>query len=1087
MADSSSDSDSHLRSRVSRRGPLRASHMYTRPRAAGDVSEKIHKLANTLQDTSRNLKQVDEMLGQYREYNSDQAEAITTLKETLEQSIEHLRSQRLSRLSGGRSASLSSLCASDLDTTTVSGNPRHKPTSPLKDYSDLGANRRRRSRSASVRFVDETCDSEQLHSLHQSLRDLSSDQIRLNDDLSRELAHRNRTEAKTNRVLQELSARLDGAQNQESVSERVERRLQQLEREMRTERQQMERRQDQLGHVSVQLHEELKKRGSKSEEVEESLKEKLGKLESEKSQLKEELERYRRRLDQTEGSRETLLCQVEDLRGQLVKLEEDRGHLQHQVSHLSLQNQHENQEEQRRIRAAIERSEREKQELERQIIELRTQVSRSAMLSEIDSLKQSLDLKDREKVQLAEHLEALNVDTEKRERQQMRMLQQVKDIQGRYETCEKEKRQLESQNAEMGQQLEEVTQEAERCLTELRQAEALRMEADKKKEELKSKAQETIKHWKLKCKKVERELQKKEEAVSLSSEHCAQATKEKDELKCQLQAAVQQVENLRKELSEVLSRRAQQEEELHLRQVRVTELQDQQLELDKEVREAQELVGRLQGELQRQVELQQQLQDDRERLQGEMLSAARAQEKSNERILELQESVRDLSAERAEISSRLAQEEKSAKELRRNLCEAQKQAEFAREELSSAGRQLKMERDVHQRELTDLRSAAQSAKAKHERNIQEMLTHFHQEREELESHIRTLKSELIDSKSLVKSERQRLEKMKIECDKLCEEALRSKEESAALRCKCQLAAQDMEEKDQRAKKLEDLNQSLKEKLNSVETEQETILSAIETEINAACHILSRNATEKFKPVPSVAHLRDDPHYWLAETKTKLHWICEELKERDERERKLRSQHQQCQEQLKEHKLKKEAEKDERRLHINKLEQQLEEAHQEKKELLDKTHRRDEEMWLLQDRVVDLERDSSLQREVMEERYAQYREIVGALQQQLEDSKRRIQEYREEKLKADVQSARLSALSASLRGNSSFLSSSQRSDISLQLQVYIHFLWTWLLSVSKENSHFDQNHGGTAHYGGLWGSDPLASALLLSIHWYHFSL
>lgn len=1050
MADSSSDSDSHLRSRSSRRGPLRASHVHYRPRGAGDVSEKIHKLANTLQDTSRNLKQVDEMLGQYREYNSDQTEAITTLKETLEQSIEQLRSQRLSR---ARSASMSSLCASDLDATTVTGNRRLHPTSPLKDYSDPEVNRRRRSRSASVRFVDETCEPEQLHSLHQSVRDLSSDQLRINADLSRELAHRNRTEVETKKVLQELSTRLDQAQHQETVSERVERRLQQLEREMRTERQQTEKRQDHLGHVSVQLQEELKKRESKSVEVEVSLKDKLGKLESEKSQMKEELERYRRRLDQTEGSRETLLCQVEDLRSQLLKLEEDRGHLQHQVSQFSLQSQHENQEEQRRIRAAVERSEREKQDLERQIIELRTQLNRSALLSEIDDLKRSLDLKDREKVQLAEHLEALNTDLEKREGQQLRILQQVKDIQTRYEVCEKERRQFESQNSELGQQLEEVTQEAERCLTELRQTEALRLEAEKKKETLKSKAQETIRHWKLKCKKQEQELQKKEESVSLSSEHCTQAIKEKEELKCQLQATIHQAENLRKELAEVLSRRAQQEEDLHLQQMRVTELQDQQRELEKEVRESQELVGRLQGELQRQVQLQQQLQEDRERLQEDVLSAGRAQEKSNEKILELQESVRDLSAERAELSSRLAQEEKSTKELRRNLCEAQKQAEFAREELSSAGRQLKMERDVHQRELTDLRSAAQTAKAKHERNIQEMLAHFRQEREELESHIRTLKAELIDSKSLVKSERQRLEKMKIECDKLSEEMLCGKEESAALRCKYQLAKQDAEEKDQHLKKLEDVNQNLKEKLNSIETEQETILSAIETEINAACQILSRNSTEKFKPLSSSAHLRDDPHYWLAETKTKLHWLCEEIKEREVRERKLRSQHQQCREQLKENKMKKEAEKEEQCQQISKLEQQLEEAHRDKKELLDKTRRRDEEMWLLQDRVVDLERstrmaldhlesvpeklsllddikdlsDSNLQREVMEERYAQYREIVGSLQQQLEDSKRRIQEYREEKLKADVQSARLSVLSTSLRGNSGFMSSSLRSD------------------------------------------------------------
>ncbi|XP_073443156.1 centrosomal protein of 128 kDa isoform X2 [Dendrobates tinctorius] len=1048
MADSSSDSDSHLRSRTNRRGPLRASHMHTGPRGVGDVSQKIHQLADTLQDTSRNLKQVDEMLGQYREHNSDQTDAITALKDSLEQSIEQLRSQRLSRLSGVRSASMSSLCASDLDATTVIGNRHLKPTSPLKDYSDPGMNRRRRSRSASVRFAVDTCDPDQLHSLHQSLRDLSSDQLRLNDDLDRELSHRHRTEAETKKVLQELNARLDQAQHRETVSERVEWRLQQLEQEMRVERQQAERQQaerqqDHLGRVSAQLQEELKKCESKSDEMEAALKGKLGKLESEKGQLQEELERYRRRLDQSEGGRESLLCQVEDLRSQLVKLEEDRGQLQHQIS---VQSQHETLEEQRRVRAAGERSEREKLELERQILELRTQLDRSAVLAEMEELKRSLGQKDREKIQLAEHLETLNSDMEKRERQQLRMLQQVKDIQSRYEMCEKERRQFEIHNSQLGQQLEEVTQEAERCLSELRQAEASRLEAEKKKEDLKSKAQETVKYWKAKCNKVERELQRKEESVTTVSERCSQAVKEKDELKCQLKATVQQAESLRKELAEVLSRRAQQEEELHLRQVRITDLQDRQLELEKDVRESQELASRMQGELQRQVQLQQQVAEDREKLQEEVLSARRAHEKTNEKVLELQESVRDLSAERAELSSRLAQEEKSSRELRRNLCEAQKQAEFAREELSSAGRQLKMERDVHQRELTDLRSAAQTAKTKHERNVQEMLAHFRQEREELESHIRTLKAELIDSKSLVKSERQRLEKMKIECDKLSEEMLRGKEESAALRCKYQLAAQDVEEKDQQVKKLEDVSHTLREKLNALETEEETILSAIETEINAACQILARKSTDKLHSVSSAAHLRDDPHYWLAETKTKLHWLCEEMKEREGRERKLRSQHQQYREQLKEHKVRKEAEKEERRQQISKMEQQLEEAHKDKKELLDKNRRQDEEMWLLQNTRMALDHlesvpeklsllddmkdlsDSHLQREVMEERYAQYREIVGSLQQQLEDSKRRIQECREEKFKADVQSARLSALSASLRGNGSFLSSSLRSGI-----------------------------------------------------------
>ncbi|MEE6494234.1 hypothetical protein FKM82_017069 [Ascaphus truei] len=218
MAESSSDSDSYLRTRSSRRGPLRASHTQIRARGAGGVSEKIHTLANTLQDTSRNLKQVDEMLGQYRECNNEQTEAIATLKETLEQSIDQLRSRRMSRLSGVRSASLSSLYASDLDAGAAGdGNRYLQPTSPFRDYSDLGSSRRRRSRSASVRFVDETGRPNQLHSLHQSLRDLSTDQLRLNDELSREFSRRNRTDADTKKTLEELNVRLTETQRQETV------------------------------------------------------------------------------------------------------------------------------------------------------------------------------------------------------------------------------------------------------------------------------------------------------------------------------------------------------------------------------------------------------------------------------------------------------------------------------------------------------------------------------------------------------------------------------------------------------------------------------------------------------------------------------------------------------------------------------------------------------------------------------------------------------------------------------------------------------------------------------------------------------
>lgn len=265
---------------------MRASHSRAWNYGAEEVTEKIHTLASTLQDTNRNLRHVDHLLGQYREYNKEQTEAIATLKETLEQSIGQLRSQRLTRNSEMRSASLSSLYPSDLDGGGVSGNRHFLPTSPLRDYGDSQGNKHRRSRSASVRFVNDSDNLDQLHSFHQSLRDLSSEQVRLGDDISREFSRRNRTEAELRKTVEELSEKLTDSQRQETVLERVERRLQEIEQEMRSKRQLVERRQDQLGHMSLQLQEALRKQDAKADETEELMKNKLVKYESEKNQVR---------------------------------------------------------------------------------------------------------------------------------------------------------------------------------------------------------------------------------------------------------------------------------------------------------------------------------------------------------------------------------------------------------------------------------------------------------------------------------------------------------------------------------------------------------------------------------------------------------------------------------------------------------------------------------------------------------------------------------------------------------------------------------------------------------------------------------
>ncbi|XP_032997660.1 centrosomal protein of 128 kDa isoform X2 [Lacerta agilis] len=1052
MADSSSESDNFHR-RIGRRGPIRATRVRNHG-GAEDVTEKIHTLASTLQDTNRNLKHVDQMLGQYREYNNEQAEAIANLKETLEQSIGQLRSQRLLRNSGVRSASLSSLYPSDLDGGAPEG--RHfQPTSPLRDYSDTLGTRRRRSRSA-VRFLDRGDNPDQLHSLHQSLRDLSSEQVRLGDDLNRELSRRNRTDAETKRMLEDLSDKLNESQRQDTVSEQVERRLQEIEREIRSERQLVERRQDQLGHMSLHLQEALKQQDAKANEVETVLKNKVLKMEGEKNKLEQDLEQSRRKLDQSENSREVLLHQIEDLRSQLLRAEEERLTLHHQISQVAMHHQSHpaEQKDDRRRQRVVERSDPEKQEMEKQIWELRAKLNHSAVMSEIEELKRCIERKDKEKAQLGIQIEVLTSDLEKRETQQQRMLSQLKEIQSSYKICENECRAAELQVSELAQQLEESTKEAERYLAEFRQSEVLRLENEKKREELKLKAQETIRHWKLKCKKLEHEREKQTQLHNQLMEKNNLVHKERDDLKSQLLSAMHQMENLQKELTDVLEKRAKQEEELHCKEVKLRETRSVQMALEQEIRDVRESAERLEGELRQQSLTLSQLRTEKQHLEEELATINTIHEKDQAKLLEMQAVIKNLSAIRAELTSRMADDEKSKKEMRKTLMDLKKQQESSQEEMTTVSKQLKLERDVHQQELAELQSELQRVKTKHDQRVQEIMKLFSQEKEEAVGHIEKFKAELVEERNLVKAHRRQVEKMKTECDKLVEELSQKEEENSKFRRKYQLMKQELDEKNKRTlgeddhlRRIEEDRLQLHDQLRSLQNEQESILSMIGSEIDAACEVLARDSVEKFTAISLTPGVQNDPHRWLAETKTKLQWLCEEVKERETKEKKLRRQLLQNREQLKHLTLSKESEHQNLIGQLEKQEQLLDEVYHERKDLLEKTLRKEEEISALQERITALETstrvaldhlesvpeklnlledfrdfgDSYNQTDNIGDRYSKYKEIMGSLHQHLEDSKRRLEDFRDKKTVADISA--IQSTSSNWRTNTSFMSSS----------------------------------------------------------------
>ncbi|XP_038824471.1 centrosomal protein of 128 kDa-like isoform X2 [Salvelinus namaycush] len=1006
--ESSSESDTFDRTRGLRSRGRNASSRSRRDshRTGPDapaISEKINTLASTLQDTNRNLNKVDRMLGQYREHTDDQAEAMATLRDNLEESIAQLQNQRLHSSSGVRSASASTLHTSDLEAGYGSEGQRFYPTSPLKDYGrsesagEGGA--RRRSRSATVRFRDSSLPDGDVHVLHQSFRDLRSDQLRLGDDMDREILRRNRSDIDTRRALENLSEHLTTSQRQDSVSSRVEKRLQEIEREMRSERESVsDRRPEQRGIMSDELQEALRRREARDLETEEAVKNKLLRSESEKTKMEAELERARRQLDQSEGGRGALLQQVEEMRVQLLRTEKERMDLQREISQLTTQPRATRMDrEERGAGLGLDRS----SELEREVQELRAQLSRTSVLSEVEDLRRTLERKDRERTQLCNQVEVLSSELARREQQQLRMLEQLKEIQGRSEACAAERA---------------------RALLRAEEAEARLQDSSTRREELKTRAQEAVRQWRAKCKRMERDMEEMRGQAQLDTEKAKQACKERELSRAQLKAFSQQTEGVRRELAEVLGRLARSEEEVLRKDVELSETRARHLGLEQEVREVREASIALEEEAQRQSVLQVRLREENQSLEERAEAVARRSQRDQEELHSLQAAMKELTSARAQLTTRLAEEAAFRTELQRSGAEGAARLAAAQEQRASLGQQLELEREVHQSELASLRATVQNGRAKQDRDIQETLRLCMKERNEMEHHLKEIKADAASDKELVRALRVKLDRMKTECDRMTEELNEGEEQRSHLRGKYQLLKQELDDKvkcmvqgEERRRGSEEAVATLEDRLSRLDTEQESILSSVAEEIDAACRALFKDSQDKLKAISLNPGLQKDPHRWLAETKTKLRWLCEEVSVHEARERKLRRQVQQDREQLKGLRQSRDSERQALLQRLDQQEKLLHSISTEKKELLEKTRRKENEMRSLQDRILDLEMSTRLA--------VDHLESVPEKLCLLDNFK----DLEDDRLDATTQSIRLTSLSSSIRGPSALLTSSMLTD------------------------------------------------------------
>ncbi|CAH1792790.1 unnamed protein product, partial [Owenia fusiformis] len=131
-ADVSSESDDYEdRQKFPSRGRTHSRRFLpSPPRNSQGLSAKVDNLTDTLQDTTRNLRAVDHMLGQYKDVNAQKTSAIDKLRQELSMTTQSLQSERARH---SRLKDSDTMHSSDLDGYSTRSRTRY-PTSPLKDY-----------------------------------------------------------------------------------------------------------------------------------------------------------------------------------------------------------------------------------------------------------------------------------------------------------------------------------------------------------------------------------------------------------------------------------------------------------------------------------------------------------------------------------------------------------------------------------------------------------------------------------------------------------------------------------------------------------------------------------------------------------------------------------------------------------------------------------------------------------------------------------------------------------------------------------------------------------------------------------------
>lgn len=829
--------------------------------------DRIHRINENLQGTTRNLRSLDHMLDDYRDVTRDQRSAVDRLREDVARTRAQLHEEQLR-------------------------GPGHRHYESDSEYegSPSPSRRRRRSRRSTVRFADDM--NRELHDLNSSVRDLSTDQFELRGQFNKEVDRRDKYDADTRRTMKEISENLRRLPQSDPVAMRVESRLAAIQNDMRADRHFGDR-YDELANLSTDLRHALREHHHiQQSAADERIRSQYIQQEAQKHRIESDLEVLKRKLDQSEGGKSALQNQVEELRNQLNRMEQERARVK-----LQMEEKHYEEElrERRRKRSVEEDKDRERKAMEREISDLRGQLSRAiSASSEAEELRRGIERSERQRAQLSDHIETLTKDLENREKQTAKLITQLKEVSDKYDESERQKGQLIAQFDDTAQRFKDCNKELDRVSNELRSTQQALQEMERKRDEFKGRAQETVRQWKLKVKQLEREVDRHKHGANQLMQRNEQLVKEVEGHRQNLHHTGIQMENMKRELGDALAVRAAQDEQLRLKDVEINELKSVRMDLDRELRDVRTVADRLENELHTVSSRLSMVTDDKNKLEDKFSSIEAAHMLAQDQANQLQQELKEMSAIKADIAAKFSESNGKIHDMRQNFIELQHREKAAREESKMYQRQLNDERENHHVALEAVKRELNEAKVREAHVMQDIQRKMKRSHAEYEATIQALKMELSEEKSAHKISKRNEEKFRQEVDRLAQEIARSEEDNQKLARRLEMAREEFETQTQmaetdlsRVKNVEDELLKARNDCKRFQANFEGLIHEMVAEVDALMEIAASGSKEKQKTIASCKGTSNGPSTALQEIKAKMKWLRGEVRDRIKMEHALK--------------------------------------------------------------------------------------------------------------------------------------------------------------------------------------------------------